>query len=413
MINIEELITESIKNSSFFENKYNNLNLKKIKSLNQIPTTSKTDLLKIANGSNIENDSLKNQSQGVFVRVTSGTTSKMSCFYRTQEEIYESIERFKIAAQEFKSNKKDKVMIISNPTLSYIFVEQFMKAGFFVTLGFPEQLETTAEMIIQMKCNVIRATPPIALRLAKILNRRNYNDIDKLLLASSTLSSVGRERLKELFPKSTIIMQYGMAETAISLYQTKEEFGTQRYRTFNRDFIYEFLDLEKDENVNIGEIGELTITKINTINPLVRYRTGDIFKIIKQFEDGTYLIEMFGRKGDQIKVNGIVIFKEKIDEAILEFKDIFDGEYQIQFDEINNENEILSQLTLILKGNNPGENIIKNLIENFSNKFQVSESFTWKEGESLGLFAPIKIKFVEKFDGHKTPNIIDNRLQNG
>ena len=423
---LKKLVSHCKDNVPFYSGLYSNLNINDIRSLDDfsrlVPVISKKQLLESVGTSDIDLGVDDVEEGAVFVRVTSGTSSKMACFYRTEKEIDISSERFFKSYSHYlnEDGTRDKVMIVSDFTLSYIFARHFARCGCVVCLGNPFDLNLTSQIIETIGCNVIRATPPVALRLAQVLSSRGYKNINKFFLAGSGLSSVGRTKLQEYYPDAMILMQYGMAEAALSLYQCKNILGTNTYHQFDEEFFYEIIDENSGKAVGTGGIGELVITKCTEDNPLVRYRTGDLFQVGDVCGCGKRDLKMLGRKDDHFKIKGIVVFKEKIDKAIYSARKYCTGEYQLFIDEIEEDNLPKAKLTLHIeldkKYSNSEEKtrqkIRDAIAKEFSDNFKITEEYSWSRGVELGIFSKVDVIIKERLEGIKIKSIVDKRYNN-
>lgn len=405
-MNKEDVVELASANSTFYKKLYKGYDLRVFKKL---PIISKSMLLDSLQSSNIDFGVDKIEG-AVFARVTSGTSSQAAIFYRSEKEIERSAERFANTAFYLNEKKKDRVCIINNYTLSYTFAKHFSKAGCMVLLGNPYDLQTTAMTIIETKCNAIRTTPPVALKIANMLQLLGYDDIDKWLLAGSVLSSPVRKKLNELYPKAKIIQQYGMAETAISLHQCKHTIESNIYHIFPDDFFYEFIT-EKGKYAQEGEVGRLVITKLTSENPLIRYDTADLFRVGGICECGMREYFMVGRASDEIKVKGITVFRERIDSGIKEIKKYITGDYQITVEEVEDSGLIKSKFILYVEllPEYKDRDVLATLAQTFSDNFEISEDYTWSEGVGLGLFCPMEV-VNKKLIGEKTKVVYDRRF---
>ncbi|NOQ55320.1 MAG: AMP-binding protein [Nanohaloarchaea archaeon] len=421
--NLKKLILYCKNNIPLYSKLYSKIDIEQINTFEDfkkiIPPISKKQLLNLNNSSNIDLG-LDNNTQGaMFLRVTSGTASKMACFYRSEKEIEQSAERFYNTYSKYlnNNNKRDKVIIINDFTLSYIFARHFSKCECLICLGNPFDLNHTVNIIKTAGCNVIRTTPPIALKIAQMLVSQKYTEINKFFLAGSGLSSITKQKLKDYYPQAQIHMQYGMAETAISLYQCKHNLGTNIYHKFNDDFFYEFIDDKSNNITKTDDIGELVITKYTHENPLIRYKTGDICQLKDICQCGKQNIKLLGRKEDQFKIKGIVVFKEKIDKAIYNTKKYCTGEYQLIIDEIEENGTLKSKLALYIelepkyeKSDKHVKTKIKNKIaKEFSDNFMITEDYSWSQGIELGIFSKVDVIIKNELKGLKIKKIIDKR----
>lgn len=392
--------------SAFYKKLYKGYDLGDFKKL---PIISKPVLLESLESSNID-FGVDDIDGAVFARVTAGTSSQAAIFYRSEKEIEASAARFAKTAFYLNVEKKDRVCIINNYTLSYTFARHFATAGCMVLLGNPYDLQTTVMTIIDTKCNAIRTTPPVALKIANMLHLMGYDGIDKWLLAGSVLSDPVRKKLIELFPDAKIIQQYGMAETAISLHQCRHTIESNIYHIFPKDFYYEFLT-DKGKYAKEGEVGRLVITKLTTENPLIRYDTADLFRVGDICGCGLREYHMVGRASDEIKVKGITIFRERIDDAIKNIKQYITGDYQIAVEEVEDGGLVKSKFTLYVEllPEHKTRNVLPTLAQTFSDNFEISEDYTWSEGVGLGLFCPMEV-VDKKLNGEKTKVVYDRRF---
>ena len=405
-MNKEDIVELAATDSAFYKKLYKGYDLGDFK---RLPIISKAMLLDSLESSNVD-FGIDDIDGAVFARVTAGTSSRAAIFYRSEKEIEQSAQRFSKTAFYLNVEKKDRVCILNNYTLSYTFARHFATAGCMVLLGNPYDLQTTAMTIIETKCNAIRTTPPVALKIAEMLNLLGYDGIDKWLLAGSVLSAPVRKKLTEMFPKSHIIQQYGMAETAISMYQCRHTIETNIYHIFPKDFYYEFLN-EEGKYAKEGEVGRLVITKLSIENPLIRYDTADLFRIGDICDCGMREYHMVGRASDEIKVKGITVFRERIDDGITHIKKYITGDYQITVEEVEDAGIVKSKFTLFVEllPEYKERNVLPTLAQTFSDNFEISEDYTWSEGVGLGLFCPMEVVH-KKLIGEKTKVVYDRRF---
>ncbi len=86
------------------------------------------------------------------------------------------------------------------------------------------------------------------------------------------------------------------------------------------EFIVELLELDRDEPVGVGELGEITITTpFAEFSPLIRYRTRDLATHITDDGDAGFpaLSPIVGRVDDAIKVRGALVYPTVIEEVVL------------------------------------------------------------------------------------------------
>ena len=169
-------------------------------------------------------------------------------------------------------------------------------------------------------------------------NNFSYNKKIKIIFTSENLSENTYNKLKEIFPKSNIIGEYGMAETGIIAYAID---NYKSYKVIWTDFII--------QSVN----SEIVITEIaNKTFPLINYYPDDSF--VENVQDSNSLLNIPEISG-KIRPNFEIIFDndEKeyfsliyFDHILKNVNSVFSAQYYLQKEnlyifftgEINEEN---------------------------------------------------------------------------
>ncbi len=133
---------------------------------------------------------------------------------------------------------------------------------------------------------------------------------------------------------------YGMTETGFGLgVQCDSSLG---YHLRDADFILEIIDPDTGEYMENGKFGEVVITTLNReAMPLIRYRTGDISRIInKACSCGGILPQLDKVKGRFENIirlyNGNYISIHELDEIVFEFPQIRNYIPELTFEDENN-----------------------------------------------------------------------------
>lgn len=170
------------------------------------------------------------------------------------------------------------------------------------------------------------------------------------------------EPIRDEHNKPTILAEKINEELGVQLFGTYASTEMQTAFTecthgcgghLHPDLIYvELLD-EQNQLVAEGEAGELTITTFGiTGMPLLRYKTGDIFKINTQRcacgRTTPRLSALLGRKKQMIKLKGTTFYPPALSNLIQEISDIEDFGLSIQKDQWQND-----QVTLLLHTQKP------------------------------------------------------------
>jgi phenylacetate-coenzyme A ligase PaaK-like adenylate-forming protein len=279
-----------------------------------------------------------------------------------------------------------------------------------VTSGSPFDIERSAETIRRMNVNSIVASPSIALKLTERLDDAGYEGLEKYYLISSGLSSPTEDKIRERYPEAEIMMQYGLAETGILMKQCKHLKGTNQYHTFDDQspFYYEFITDEGNE-AQPGEIGEITVTKMNRKTPLIRYQVGDLFEMRDECECGERVYKFIGRKEDKFKIQGVTVFRERIEDA-LESVEKHIKQYQVIIDEREYEDMPKPVIRLRVELDEDTESNKEKIKETFASNFQVAEDYNWQKGVEMGIFAPVEIE-SNKFEERKFRAVKDIRYE--
>lgn len=159
----------------------------------------------------------------------------------------------------------------------------------------------------------------------------------------------------------------------------------------NEDYFYpEIIDPDTEEVLPYGEYGELVFTCIGKeALPLIRYRTGDICKLIKEkCSCGRTLIKMSkirGRSDDMLIIRGINVFPSQIESVLLSLGK--EPNYLIEVDRVKNR-DILVVKVEIPRDFTPDatkdiEKIQKNIAQEMKSTLNISAIIKLVEQNSL------------------------------
>ena len=158
----------------------------------------------------------------------------------------------------------------------------------------------------------------------------------------------------------------------------------------------------KSEIIN----GELVITyAANKAMPLIRYRTGDFFEVIN--DDcrcgipGSVLAWSGRENVDKIRVSGVEIKINDVEDVFNQLNYIIGDQYQIHFYENNEKPAIqiiieIKEERISAKFLSP-ENIKTIVINHLMNNWRFSSTANLKNAINKGLFLIPEVKFVEEF----------------
>lgn len=351
-----------------------------------------------------------------FIAYTSGTTSGnplITYFSKVDNYFFDPTLRLKV-----------KRLLITYPPLNKNFGHTFIqqcaesKNKSFPIFADYQNLANSAVIASKVKADAIYATPTIAYLLAEHLEKYySLKEIKLLALSSETLTSSRRKQLETLYFNAQIANLYASSEIGqFILYPC-----------------YKIIEDKKDwfhilqPPVIKAEIidGELAITYANNkAMPLIRYRTGDFFEVVKESCNCGIkgpVLKWAGRKGmDKIRVGGVEIKIDDIEKIFSPISHFTDDKYQLHFYE-NRDNsnvkikmiiEIIEQETVfkIL----PPESVKETIINHLMNNWHLSSTAKLKDAVTRGLFLMPEVKFVKEFSfkSDKTRRLVSHLNEN-
>lgn len=191
-----------------------------------------------------------------------------------------------------------------------------------------QNLANSALIARETEPDALYATPTIAVLLAPHLKEYYSTEAIKLIvLCSETLTEARREELSALYPKAIIANTYGSSEIGRHIFFPCASMLAEKKSHFHT--IHE--DIAVTELID----NELVITCFkNKAFPLIRYRTGDYFTELPPCTCGLPgpTLAWYGRENvDRLRVNGIEIFLEDVEQSFLPLVPLIGSQYQLHF----------------------------------------------------------------------------------
>jgi phenylacetate-CoA ligase len=138
--------------------------------------------------------------------------------------------------------------------------------------------------------------------------------ISKALFSTEPYTPSQRARFEGEHHMQTVSV-YGTADLGFVGYTTPEVEGF-----CVADFVYvEIVDPDTGDPVGPGELGEIVATTFNRAYPLVRFGTGDLGALSSDphpYTGGQHLLGLYGRSGGAIKVRGMFLHPNQIENAV-------------------------------------------------------------------------------------------------
>lgn len=330
---------ERARKSEFYRERLKNIKkIKNFEDVEKIPFTTKEDLLKYSPFSFIATD-LKNI---VRVHSSSGTTGRSKYIFHTKKDIENWSNLVARCLYMIGMRKND---VFQNMMSYGLFTGGLglhygaEKIGALVIPAGTGNTEKQIELMKQLKTTVIHITPSYLLYLAHYIEEMGlipYKEFNLkiAIIGAEPHSENTRKKLENIF-KIDIYNCYGLSEMNGPgvAFECPYKDGLHLWED---SYYMEIINSKTGQILDEGEEGELVLTTLKREGmPLIRYRTGDLTKIIKEKckcgRTHRRIMRIKGRADDMFIVKGVNIFPSQIEAVIMEFPEV-DKNYQIIID---------------------------------------------------------------------------------
>ena len=342
---LKKQLLYTMKNSDFYRNKLKGFKIN-IEHFKDIPFTTKKEVLQDQEkyspfGSNLCVNTRKIQR----IHSTSGTTNKPYIIALTNKDIKNIV---KAGAKCFKTagvKNYDTVVHCLNYCMwagGYTDHQSLEATGATIIPFGVGNSHNLIDTIKNLDVNVISCTPSYLAKLELVLkNEFNLTPKDLNLTLGLFGAESGlqypefRKKIKETWGMTPVNANFGMADV-LSMFgsECKENDGLHFISEGN--LYVELLNVDSMKMIPIerGSVGELVLTNIDKeAQPLIRYRSGDIVKIIDtgRCKCGlkSFRFEVIGRSDDMIVIKGLNVFPHQIKTILAKHLDEVTGEFQI------------------------------------------------------------------------------------
>jgi len=167
----------------------------------------------------------------------------------------------------------------------------------------------------------ILGLPSVLVQIAETVERRGLDlKIPKILYGGEHLSREAKTYLRERLGADVVLSAgYASVDAGPVGYQCPFRPGGVHHLLYDYQYL-EILDPETGRPVPEGEVGEIVVTCLKRrLMPLIRYRTGDLGRRVReQCPCGrtTPLFELKGRTGDVLRVGTVSIYPDSIAAAL-------------------------------------------------------------------------------------------------
>ncbi|MGC8706381.1 MAG: phenylacetate--CoA ligase family protein, partial [Desulfurella sp.] len=196
-------------------------------------------------------------------------------------------------------------------------------------------------IMVDFKSTVLTATPSYAQLLADTIEEMGLLDKINLrvgVFGAEPWSENMRQKLEEKLRINAMDI-YGLSEIMGPGVAIECE-AKEGLHIWEDAFIPEIIDPQTLEPLEDGQEGELVITTIKKqAMPLIRYRTKDITRIIKEpckcGRTHRRIQKILGRSDDMLIIRGVNVFPSQIESVLMEIEGLA-PHYQLIVDRVNN-----------------------------------------------------------------------------
>lgn len=190
-------------------------------------------------------------------------------------------------------------------------------------------MSTSARLkfLLEHRATVICCTPTYALRMAEVAQSEGYplhdSAVRMLIVAGEPGGSIcsTREKIESLW-NARVIDHYGLTE--VGPVAIEPENHPYDLEIPAEDYSAEVIDPQTEKPVAEGTQGELVLTNLGRFgSPLIRYRTGDIVKGVRN-QQGNLILKggILGRVDDMIQVRGNNVYPSALETIIRRFPEV-------------------------------------------------------------------------------------------
>lgn len=255
---------------------------------------------------------------------------------------------------------------------------------------------------------VLTCTPSYALHLAEVAQEEGLNPRDTKLrvgvFGAEPWSEEMRREIEELWNIKAIDI-YGLSEIIGPGVAVECEEAQNGLHIFEDHFIPEIIDPETGENLPPGEYGELVITTITKeALPLLRYRTRDITRLIKEpcicGRTHVRIDRIRGRTDDMLIIRGVNVFPSQIEEILVATEGVL-PHYMIIVDREGSLDVVEVQVEV-------DENIFSDEVRKLQ---ELARKIEANIKDTIGISVKVKLvepRTLQRFEG-KAKRVIDRR----
>ena len=230
-------------------------------------------------------------------------------------------------------------------------------------------LSSSARLRMMQACQprVLCCTPTYAMRLAEVAAADQIAiaslGVELIIVAGEPGGSIPatRAKLESLWPGARIFDHHGMTEVGPVTYECPAQPG--QLHIVESAFYAEVVNPASGRAAMPGEAGELILTTLTRVgSPLLRYRTGDLVKLVARQPGlacacGRHEIALdggiLGRVDDMLIVRGVNVYPTAVEEILRRFAEI--AEFRVRVTQAQTMAELSVEIEPIAKCEQPAE----------------------------------------------------------
>ena len=338
---IRKKLSDIKEKSPFYREKYKDIDLSKIKTMEDFKDLPLTDKCELRDAYPLGLQAVPEE-EVVRIHSSSGTTGLPVIIPYTKQDVEDWAIMFERCYRYAGVTNMDRIHITPGYglwTAGIGFQAGAERLGAMVVPMGPGNTDKQLKMMQDMKTTVLTATSSYALLLAEEIEKRGIRDkihLKKALIGSERWGDKMRHRIAnelgvELYDIYGLTEIYGPGIGISCQYACGMHYWD--------DYVYfEVINPKTGKNVPDGEYGELVITTLKKEGaPLIRYRTHDLTRIIpgecKCGSKHPRIDILIGRTDDMVKVKGVNIFPGQIEDLLATINGV-SSEYQVMIDHL-------------------------------------------------------------------------------
>jgi len=414
---IKQTLNYALKNefSDFYRNLYKNstinpLSIKSYKDFQKLPILTKEDIVNIPLSKRIfvPENKIKHFS------CTSGTTGTplvVPDLFGVSDYFIES--KILFEKKLIKAGAKKVLALFPPMAAPFKRLLSVHSDNFTIIPGDISKLRVVALISAEIKIDAIITSPTILQELTKHLMEVHFDfkKVKWISLGGELCSELKFKLIKQVFPEAYLTFRYGAAENG-GLRGYKCTYLDNKSPTIYHVPPTQFLEIINEDKklISNGKAGEILHTDLKTPKafPLIRYLTGDTgsFELLPCKCGNNSLLKLGGRMAtDMLKVNGVIIHKVAIEEALYKISGLSNILFRLEVSETKKDDQIKTKMNLYL----PTEsnlNKFSDLEKKLAEKLYLSANKTLTDLVNLGYFYPLEVTFVDNWPKEYKPKCI-------